>query len=82
VSRDSNASIYIHLLNDDYTGFTNTYANIIPNAYREAPTMFKYNNNYYLMTSGQTGWNPNPTKIHLASTIMGTYVDQGLTCFK
>jgi hypothetical protein len=80
VSRDSNASIYIHLLNDDYTGFTNTYANIIPNAYREAPTMFKYNNNYYLMTSGQTGWNPNPTKIHLASTIMGTYVDQGLTC--
>ena len=30
--------------------------------YREAPAIFKDCGNYYMITSGQTGWNPNPCK--------------------
>lgn len=80
VSRDNNASLYCHKLNDDYTGFTDEYSIVIRNGSREAPAVFKYDGNYYIMTSGLTGWNPNPTRIYKSSTINGTYVDEGLTC--
>lgn len=80
VSRDNNASLYCHKLNDDYTGFTDEYSIVIRNGNREAPAVFKYDGSYYIMTSGLTGWNPNPTRIYKSSTINGTYVDEGLTC--
>ncbi|OME87852.1 hypothetical protein BK120_00530 [Paenibacillus sp. FSL A5-0031] len=32
---------------------------------REAPTLFKQDNTYYSITSGLTGWNPNPAKYHI-----------------
>ena len=40
----------------------------------------KHDNNYYIMSSGCTGWNPNPTKIHKSSTIMGTYEEDCTAC--
>ena len=80
VSRDNNASLYCHKLNDDYTGFTDEYSVVIRNGNREAPAVFKHNGSYYIMTSGLTGWNPNPTRIYKSNTINGTYVDEGLTC--
>ena len=80
VSRDNNTSLYCHKLNDDYTGFTDEYSIVIRNGNREAPAVFKYDGSYYIMTSGLSGWNPNPTRIYKSSTINGTYVDEGLTC--
>ncbi|MGG1636088.1 S-layer homology domain-containing protein [Paenibacillus sp. NRS-1760] len=32
---------------------------------REAPTLFKQDDTYYSITSGLTGWNPNPAKYHI-----------------
>ena len=81
ISQDGNANMYAHLLNDDYTGFTTTYAKVIGNnQLREAPAVFKYNNEYYILSSGCTGWRPNPSKIHKSSTILGTYEEQNNPC--
>ena len=80
VSRDNNNSLYCHKLNDDYTDFTSNYSIVIQNGNREAPAVFKYKNEYYIMTSGLTGWSPNPTKIYKSNTITGTYIDQDKTC--
>lgn len=81
ISQDGNSNMYAHLLDDNYTSFTTTYAQVIGNnALREAPAVFKYNNEYYILSSGCTGWNPNPSKIHKSSTILGTYVEQNNPC--
>ena len=81
ISQDGNANMYAHLLNNDYTGFTTTYAQVIGNnGLREAPAVFKYNNEYYILSSGCSGWNPNPSKIHKSSTILGSYVEQNNPC--
>lgn len=81
ISQDNNSNMYAHLLNDDYTGFTTTYAQVIGNrGLREAPAVFKYNGEYYILSSGCTGWNPNPSKIHKSSTILGTYTEQNNPC--
>ena len=81
ISQDGNANMYAHLLNNDYTGFTTTYGQVIGNnGLREAPAVFKYNNEYYILSSGCSGWNPNPSKIHKSSTILGTYVEQNNPC--
>lgn len=36
------------------------YVRVFAGQYREAPAMFKDGDTYYLITSGQSGWNPNP----------------------
>lgn len=38
------------------------YVRVFAGQYREAPAMFKDGDTYYLITSGQSGWNPNPCK--------------------
>ena len=78
VSRDNNLSMYAYLLNDDYTGFTNTYSKVIDNGKRESPAVFKYNNKYYLLTSGLTGWAANPNAIYSSNEILGTYTQENL----
>src|SRR5262249_46966497 len=34
--------------------------------WREAPAVFCWNGKYYQITSGCTGWNPNPARWHVA----------------
>lgn len=64
-SSEENATTIIHKLNEAYTDVSGTvegtdYVRIFPGQYREAPAMFKEGDTYYLVTSGQSGWNPNP----------------------
>jgi hypothetical protein len=42
-------------------------------ASREAPAMFKYNGTYYMVTSGCTGWDPNPGSYAYAKNPMGPW---------
>lgn len=80
VCRESNLSkMYIHEMTSDYLDFTENYC-IAISTNREAPCMCKYNGKYYLITSGCTGWDPNPTEIHVADTILGTYTRLGELC--
>jgi len=70
---------YIASLSDDY--LKTTKVSKIPNSKRrEAPAMIKKNGYYFLITSGLTSWNPNPTKVHRATNIWGPYEDLGNFC--
>jgi len=49
------------------------YVRVFPGAQREAPAMFKYQGKYYLITSGATGWDPNPARYTVADNIFGEW---------
>jgi hypothetical protein len=46
----------------------------------EAPTVILYNNKYYLIGSGSSGWQPNKARAFVANTIKGTYTNLGNPC--
>ena len=78
-SSESNVTLYAVRLNADYTDIERpvvegtTWARIIPNGRREAPAPFKYEGKYYLITSGLTGWAPNPAQYHVADHMLGPW---------
>jgi len=82
-SSESNASLYIVRLSDDYTDIVRpavegrTWARAIPNGRREGPAAFKANGKYYLISSGLTGWAPNPGLYHVADNMLGPWVARG-----
>ncbi|HUC92840.1 MAG TPA: family 43 glycosylhydrolase [Paenibacillus sp.] len=49
------------------------YIRVFPGAQREAPAMFKYDGKYYMITSGATGWAPNPARYTVADDIFGEW---------
>ncbi|HMR49289.1 MAG TPA: family 43 glycosylhydrolase [Arachnia sp.] len=40
----------------------------------EAPTVFTHDGRYYLVTSGATGWRPNPQTYYTADAMLGTWI--------
>ena len=82
-SSESNASLYIVRLSDDYTDIVRpavegrTWARAIPNGRREGPAAFKAKGKYYLISSGLTGWAPNPGLYHVADHMLGPWVARG-----
>lgn len=49
------------------------YVRVFPGAQREAPAVFKYNAKYYMITSGATGWSPNPARYTVADSLFGQW---------
>lgn len=84
-SSDGNQNMYIAKLNDEYTNVakpqgeavkgTDFTVNFVGES-REAPAMFKYKNKYYMVTSGCTGWAPNPAKYAVADQPLGPWTLQ------
>jgi len=83
-SSEENRYTYISLLNDEYTGpasqgadgLNDTFvARVFPDQNREAPAVFKYDGYYYFITSGTTGWDPNPSVVYRANHIYGNTPD-------
>ncbi|MBQ8093445.1 MAG: family 43 glycosylhydrolase, partial [Clostridia bacterium] len=71
-------------LTDDYTAVTNEYSvhydNLcVPNT-REAPTFFEHSGHKYLITSGTSGYCPNPSRVCMFDDYHGEYKDLGLIC--
>ncbi|GAA3091899.1 hypothetical protein JOF29_006921 [Kribbella aluminosa] len=86
-SSEENRTMYISKLNKSYTylsaspdravqgkDFTRT---LVCNQ-REAPAMFKSEGTYYLLTSGATGWDPNPLHYATSPNILGQFTDRGV----
>lgn len=78
--------MYISRLNAAYTYLSappdkavqgRDFVRTLPCSQREAPAMFKMEGTYYLVTSGATGWDPNPAKYATAHDILGTWTDKG-----
>lgn len=84
---EENATTVITMLNDDYTDAAkNADGQAVEGVHyvraftgwREAPTIFKQNGVHYMITSGLTGWNPNPAKYHISMNGMfGPWWDKG-----
>ncbi len=83
---EGNWTMYVVRLNGEYTGpetpmvQDKTWARILVRKMREAPAPFKFQNRYYLITSGCTGWNPNAADYATADNILGPWQSRGNPC--
>ena len=64
-------------LSSDYTDITGFYSEHFPHSHppyvREATVHFVRNHKHYLITSGTTGYHPNPSEVAVANTWHGPY---------
>ena len=79
-SSEWNKTMYISLLNDEYTKTTGIYTRNFIDASREAPAVFKRNSKYYIITSACTGWDPNQANYAVADSMLGTWKVIGNPC--
>ena len=76
---EDNATTYVARLAADYTKVEEpavlgkTWARVLPGAFREAPAPFKHAGRYYMLTSGTTGWAPNPADLAVADHPFGPW---------
>lgn len=79
-SSENNETMYINELSEDYLKPTGVYKRVFIGLSREAPAMLKYKGKYYILSSGCTGWDPNPAAFGVADSIMGDYRIIGNPC--
>jgi rhamnogalacturonyl hydrolase YesR/beta-glucanase (GH16 family) len=70
---EENLTLHIAELSDDYLSHTGRYIRVAPGGHNEAPTIFKKDGRYYMITSGCTGWEPNAARLLVADEIMGEW---------
>ena len=79
-SSEDNGTLHIAELSDDYLSHTGTFERIAPGGYNEAPAIFKYGKHYYMITSGCTGWSPNPARMFSATNLFGPWTEHPNPC--
>ena len=67
----------IYRLSDDYMSLAEPVASLYEGAKREAPALLQRPEGYYLITSGKSGWSPNPTRYAFAEHLSGPWEDRG-----
>jgi beta-galactosidase len=72
-SSENNETMYINELSEDYLRPSGVFKRVFIGLSREAPAMVKHNGKYYILSSGCTGWDPNPAAYGVAETIMSDY---------
>ena len=77
---EENQTLLISKLSDDYESLSGVYVRILPGERNEAPAILKRNGKYYLFTSGLTGWDPNPAKLAVATSLFGSWTSLGNPC--
>jgi hypothetical protein len=86
-SSEENRTMYVSKLNRSYTYLSAAPENAVPGKdfvrtlacnQREAPAMFKSEGTYYLVTSGATGWDPNPARYATSQNVLGQFTDRGI----
>ena len=68
-----NLDLHIYKLSEDYLSIDRLVRVLWPGQQQEAPTMFKRNGFYYLLTSGCTGWAPNQSSYAWCDRIDGEW---------
>ncbi|PHU19658.1 hypothetical protein BC332_10809, partial [Capsicum chinense] len=79
-SSEHNKDLHISSLNEEYTDVTQSMRKILIGQHREAPTLFKHQGTYYMITSGCTSWSPNEALAHASESIMGPWETIGNPC--
>lgn len=79
-SSEWNKTLYIGLLDSTYTRHMGVYTRNFINESREAPAVFKKDGQYYLISSGCTGWDPNIAEYAVADSMLGVWKTTGNPC--
>jgi hypothetical protein len=79
-SSEWNNTLYISLLNNDYTQVSGVYTRNFIDQSREASAVFKRKGKYYIITSGCTGWDPNVAEYAVADSMLGEWTTMGNPC--
>jgi beta-galactosidase len=77
---EENMTMHVSRLTDDYLRPSGEYKRILIDRHREAPAIFKHDGKYFLITSGCTGWDPNPAEYAVTDDIMGEWKVMGDPC--
>ena len=72
-SAEENLTLNLAELTDDYLDYTGRYVRIAPGGQNEAPTIFKRDGVYWMITSGCTGWVPNEARMFKAASLWGPW---------
>ncbi len=77
-------TVYARELTSDYMNFTDKFSTHIekerPPFVREAPCYFTHDGRKFIITSGTSGYFPNPTLTHEIKDLHGEYIELGETC--
>lgn len=73
---NNNADMHIYRLTDDYLAIDSLVQILWPGQWREAPTVFKKDGIYYMLTSGCTGWAPNQSSYAFARSMDGVWSER------
>ena len=79
-SSEWNKTLYIGLLNNEYTQHTGIFTRNFIGLSREAPAVFKHEGKYYMISSGCTGWDPNVAECAVADSMLGEWTVIGNPC--
>jgi sucrose-6-phosphate hydrolase SacC (GH32 family) len=79
-SSEWNKTLHIIQLDDEYLHPTKVEATAFVNLSREAPAVFKFNQKYYIISSGCTGWDPNQAELAVADSPLGPWTVLGNPC--
>jgi hypothetical protein len=79
-SSESNGTLHIAELTDDYLAHTGKFIRIMPGRYNEAPAMMKHNGRYFIFASDCTGWSPNTMRLFVSDSIFGEWEEVGNPC--
>jgi Glycosyl hydrolases family 43 len=77
---EENMTLHFSELTDDYLDFTGRYIRVLPGDSNEAPALFVSKGKYFMVTSGTTGWKPNPARLAVAKKIFGEWKSIGNPC--
>ena len=72
-SAEENLTLNLAERTDDYVDYTGGYVRIAPGGQNEAPTIFKRDGVYWMITSGCTGWAPNEARMFKAASLWGPW---------
>jgi hypothetical protein len=79
-SSESNETLYIGLLTNDYTKHSKQFKRNFIRHSREAPALIKHDNKYYMVSSACTGWVPNEAMYAVADSMLGDWKMIGNPC--
>ena len=77
---EENATLHIARLDPSYTRHDGWYVRILEGQWREAPAIIRRKGHYFLVTSGCTGWAPNPASLAVARSLAGPWTVKGDPC--
>jgi hypothetical protein len=70
--------LYVYRLTPDFLRLEEEISAAYRGEKREAPVLFRSQGRYILISSGMSGWAPNPTRYAISESLEGPWLDQGL----